>query len=72
MNVSSSIANQQALLAQQVGIAVAVKTLDAARTQGDAVASLLDAAVQVQAQVNGDTARGRGGNGPGRLIDVKG
>jgi len=72
MNVSSSIANQQAALAQEVSYAVAAKTLDIARTQGDAVASLLESAVQMQAEVSSSNAAKRGGSGLGRFIDVTG
>jgi hypothetical protein len=40
----------QAQLAQQVGIKIAAKTLDAARAQGDAAISLLQAAASIQEQ----------------------
>ena len=40
----------QAQLAQQVSVKVAAKTLDAAKAQGDAAVSLLQAAAQVQEQ----------------------
>ena len=40
----------QAQLAQEVGMRVAVKTLDAAKAQGDAAISLLQAAASLQDQ----------------------
>jgi putative motility protein YjfB-like len=40
----------QAQLAQEVGIRIAAKTLDAARAQGDAAISLLQAAASFQEQ----------------------
>ncbi len=40
----------QAQLAQQVGIKIAAKTLDAAKAQGDAAISLLEAAASIQDQ----------------------
>ena len=65
MSSISSIGNSQAALAQQVSMKVASKTLDAARAQGDAVLSLLGAAVEVQQQSIGDTS------GKGAHIDVQ-
>ena len=44
----------QAQLAQQVGIKIAAKTLDAARAQGDAAISLLQAAASIQDQSLGN------------------
>lgn len=55
---------QHGQLMQQVSMKVAVKTLDAARAQGDAVVSLLDQAVEVQQQGLDD------GSGKGQQIDV--
>jgi len=49
---ASSLA--QAQLAQQVGIKVAVKSLDASRAQGDAAISLLQAAADFQQQALGN------------------
>ncbi len=40
----------QAQLAQQVGVKIAAKTLDAAKAQGDAAISLLQAAAAIQDQ----------------------
>ncbi len=40
----------QAQLAQEVSMKIASKTLDAARAQGDAAISLLEAAAEVQQQ----------------------
>ena len=40
----------QAQLAQQVGVKIVAKTLDAAKAQGDAVVSLLQAAAAIQEQ----------------------
>ncbi len=44
----------QAQLAQQVGIKVAAKALDAAKAQGDAAISLLQAAAESQQQALGN------------------
>ena len=40
----------QAQLAQEVGIKIVAKTLDAAKAQGDAAISLLQAAASLQSQ----------------------
>lgn len=75
MSSISSISSglSQAQLAQQVSIKVAVKTLDAARAQGDAAIALLQAASHIaDPDHDGDVD----GHGPdvdskvGRLLDV--
>ena len=49
-SVSSASALSQAQLAQEVSTRVAVKSLDAAKAQGEAAISLLQAAAAVQDQ----------------------
>ena len=46
-SITGLIAAQQASLSSDVSIAVAAKQLDAYKQQGEAVASLLDGAVQL-------------------------
>jgi Putative motility protein len=53
VSAASSILTQ-AQLAQRVSVKVAAKTLDAAKAQGDAAVSLLEAAAQVQEQALGN------------------
>lgn len=48
MTVGSAVALNQAQFAQQVGVAVARKTLDAAKLQGQAAVSLLQQAANLQ------------------------
>ena len=55
----------QAQLAQEVSIKVAAKTLDAARSQGDAAISLLQAAMATQKQALGNLEPHKG-----QAIDV--
>ncbi len=50
ISASGASSLSQAQLAQEVGMRVAAKTLDAARAQGDAAISLLQAAAEIQQQ----------------------
>ncbi len=50
-SITGLIAAQQASLNSNISIAVASKQLDAQRQQGDAVASLLDGAVQLSKEI---------------------
>ena len=59
----------QAQLLQQVDVAVARKTLDAAEAQGEAALALLDAAAEL-AEQPARQASGATQPGKGRLIDV--
>lgn len=65
-SVADVSAFQQGQLAQQVSIAVAAKTLDAAKAQGQAVLSLLTSAVELQQQALPTEP------GKGRHVDVQG
>ena len=58
--VAMSTATASSQLANDVSMAVAVKTLDAARAQGEAALSLLQAAADLQKQaVGSDPSKGR-------------
>jgi putative motility protein YjfB-like len=50
----------QAQLAQQVSVKIAAKTLDAAKAQGEAAVSLLQAAAQLQDQALAGLEPGKG------------
>lgn len=67
-SISASDASilSQAQLAQEVSVKVARKTLDAAKAQGDAAISLLQAAAQTQQQALGKLEPHKG-----QMIDVK-
>ena len=51
MNTAGSINSATSQLAFQVGVAVAAKSLEAAKTQGDAAVSLLQQAAQMQQEL---------------------
>lgn len=65
-SIAAVSAFQQGQLAQQVSVAVAKKSLDAAKAQGQAAISLLQAAVEVQ-QKTLPTEPGKGAR-----VDVRG
>lgn len=54
-------------LGSAVSMAMARKSLDVAREQGEAAVSLIEAAAEVQASANEAAA-----SGVGRLVDVRG
>ncbi len=56
---------EQAQLAHQVAVKVAGKAMDAARAQGDAAISLLEAAAEVQEQALSGLEPGKG-----QVLDV--
>jgi len=64
-SVAQASAFQQAQFANQVSVAVAKKSLDSAKAQGEAVLSLLAAAVEVQQKSMPEP-------GKGARIDVHG
>ena len=66
MSTIDSSGLQSAALAQQVSIAVAVKAQNTVRAQGDAVASLLQSALDSQRTI------AAGGTTLGSLLDVRG
>ncbi|MCC6683022.1 MAG: hypothetical protein IT445_19145 [Phycisphaeraceae bacterium] len=66
-SVAAISAFQQEQTLSQVSMAVARKSLDAARAQGEAAISLLDAAVQMQQQI-----ANRAEPGKGTCVDVVG
>lgn len=65
INAATSVSNAQ--LGYEVGIAVAKKTLDAAKQQGAAAVSLLESAAELQKTVGAQAVSGVGGS-----IDVRG
>ncbi len=61
----SAINPTNATLSSQVSLSVAKKTLDTAKSQGEAVVSLLQDAAQLQRQIAVDTQSPKG-----RVLDV--
>jgi len=66
-SIAAASSLSQAQLGYEVGIAVAKKTLDAAKQEGAAVLSLLQSAVEVQ-----QSGPGSSGNGLGGKFDIRG
>ncbi len=67
MTAVSSAIGAGSQLGSQISMAVAGKTLDAAKAQGQAAVSLLEDAAQMQQQLNSS-----GNPHVGRLLDVVG
>jgi len=68
MNVSTASAIQQAQVLNEVSYAVARKTLDHARAQGDAAISLLESAATIQQSAQQQATQRP--LGPGQTISV--
>ncbi|MBN2211157.1 MAG: hypothetical protein JW709_07150 [Sedimentisphaerales bacterium] len=74
-NVNNSLIQSQLAslqLQQAIDTKIAAKTLDNARTQGDAALKLLDAAAQVARQTGAQPTFGQLVSGLGMNLDVEG